>query len=121
MHADHTPIEAAGHILIGTYFLIMLVKNLRLYAWNVERMGEAGVPLPQFVLPCGFVVQFAGAVLVAAGWQAEAGAILLLIFTVAATAIFHRYWQMDDPVRRNYHMLLGLANVGLAGGLLLLL
>ena len=47
-------------------------------------------------------------------------AVLLLVFTFTATAIFHRYWQINNPIQRNYHMLLGLANVGLTGGLLLI-
>ena len=120
MHAEHTTIQIVGHVLIGGYFLIMLWKNLLLYSWNVERMGANGVPLPQLVLPAGLLVQFLGAVMVLFDYQTELGAILLLIFTFIATAIFHRFWQMDDPERCNYHMLLGLNNVGLTGGLLLL-
>ncbi len=61
--------EIAGRLLIGGYFLIMLWKNLTLYAWNVERMGANGVPLPQIVLPCGFVIQFVGAVMVTVGYR----------------------------------------------------
>ncbi len=120
MHAEHSATQIAAHVLVGGYFLIMLWKNLRLYRWNVERMGANGVPFPEVVLPAGFVVQFVGAVLVLIDYRAETGASLLLVFTFVATAIFHRYWRMDDPVRRNYHMLLGLNNVGLTGGLLLL-
>ena len=63
---------------------------------------------------------FTPTVMVTVGYRVDIGAVLLLVFTFTATAIFHRYWQMDDPVRRNYHMLLGLANVGLTGGLLLI-
>ena len=120
MHAEHSATEVAGHILVGGYFLVMLWKNLRLYGWNLERMGANGVPFPEIVLPAGFTVQAVGAVLVMIDYRAAAGAVLLLVFTVVATAIFHRYWRMDDPLRRNYHMLLGLNNVGLAGGLLLM-
>lgn len=121
MHADATTTEILGRLLIGGYFLIMLVKNLRLYRWNVERMGENGVPLPGIVLPAGFVVQFVGSALVVLGLELEVAVALLVVFTFAATAIFHRFWRMDDPVRRNYHMLLGLNNLGITGGLLLVL
>ncbi len=120
MHAEHSLTEIAGRILVGGYFLIMLWKNLRLYAWNVERMGANGVPFPEIVLPAGFAVQFVGAMMVLIDYRTGIGVTLLLVFTFVATAIFHRYWRMDDPVRRNYHMLLGLNNMGLTGGLLLL-
>ena len=62
MHADHTTLQTAGLVLIGAYSLVMLWKNLRFYAWNVERMGANGVPYPQIVLPAGFVIQFLGSV-----------------------------------------------------------
>jgi putative oxidoreductase len=120
-YAGTAPIHALGQALIGAYFLIMLVKNLRLYRWNVERMGENGVPYPEVVLPVGFVIQCIGGVLVLIDYERVLGVVLLLVFTFTATAIFHRFWQMDDPMRRNYHMLLCLANVATTGGLLLVI
>ena len=38
-----------------------------------------------------------------------------------ATAIYHRFWQMDDPMKRNFSRLALLNNVAIVGGLLLLL
>jgi len=47
--------------------------------------------------------------------------ILLIIFTVLATAIFHRFWQRQDPTQRNASRIALLSNVAIVGGLLLLL
>jgi len=41
--------------------------------------------------------------------------------TLAATAIFHRFWQKSDPLQRNISRLALLANLAILGGLLLLL
>lgn len=118
-HAGHTDVQIAAHVLIGGFFLVMLVKNASLYRWNVERMGAAGTPFPEIVLPTGFAIQFAGAVMMLIDWQADIAAVMLIVFVVTATVIHHRYWEMTDPVRRNYHMLLLGNNVAICAGLLL--
>ena len=56
-----------------------------------------------------------------AGWHAEIGALCLILFTVAATAIFHRFWSMRDPAKRNLSRIILLGNTAILGGLLLLL
>ena len=38
-----------------------------------------------------------------------------------ASVIFHRFWIMRDPARRNASRVMLLNNIGLLGGLLLLL
>jgi hypothetical protein len=40
---------------------------------------------------------------------------------VAANALFHRYWTVQDPGRRNVTRLLLLNGIAILGGLLLLL
>ena len=113
------PVMAIGQILIGGFFITMLIKNFRLWDFNVGRIGET-LPFPAAVLVGGFVVQGIGVVLVLFDIHADAGAVLLMIFTVSATALFHRFWSMPDPMRRTYHMLLLSSNVALFGGLLMI-
>ena len=113
------PVLAIGQILIGGFFITMLIKNFRLWDFNVGRIGET-LPFPAAVLVGGFVVQGIGGGLVLLDIHADAGAVLLMIFTVAATALFHRFWSMPDPMRRTYHMLLLSSNVALFGGLLMI-
>jgi uncharacterized membrane protein YphA (DoxX/SURF4 family) len=55
------------------------------------------------------------------GWHPAIGVILLMVFTVAATAIFHRFWQKSDPLQRNISRITLLGNTAILGGLLLLL
>lgn len=118
MYADHTAAEFFGQILIAVYFLAMLVKNISLWDFNVERTG-AILPYPKIALVMGFAVQFFGALLLLLDFHAPIGAFGLICFTLAATAMFHRFWSMDDRQLRNYHMLLLWNNVGLIGGLFL--
>lgn len=55
-----------------------------------------------------------------ASWLDTAGR-LLIVFTVAANAVYHRYWTIEDPVRRNAVRVQLLNGVAITGGLLLLL
>jgi putative oxidoreductase len=116
-------LEEAGKWLIVGFFLVSGLANLTKarIADHVQRMRSFGTPYPAALFWLGLVLQFTGCALVASGWHAAAGVVCLIVFTVAATAIFHRFWQKSDPVQRNLSRLSFLANIAILGGLLLLL
>ena len=78
-------------------------------------------PPPALVLIAGFTIQFAGAAMVLFDIFTRLGAVLLIVFTVAATAMFHRYWSMEDAMRAEYHFLLLTYNVFVIAALLLIM
>ena len=120
MYQDHSALQAAGQALLAGAFLASGVRNAGWkYGQHVERMAALGVPFPALVLVAGFALQFAGALLLLFDWQRALGAWLLVAFTVAASAIFHRWWLVRDPLLRHLHIGNLLVNVGVLGGLLL--
>jgi putative oxidoreductase len=116
-------LEEAGKWLIVGFFLVSGLANLSKarIADHIQRMRSFGTPFPAALFWLGLALQFTGCALVASGWHAAAGVMGLIAFTVAATAIFHRFWQKSDPVQRNLSRLSFLANIAILGGLLLLL
>jgi uncharacterized membrane protein YphA (DoxX/SURF4 family) len=116
-------LDAAGRLLIVACFLVTGISNLTpaRIRDHIDRMVAFGTPLPRAAFWLGIALQLSGCALLATGWQAELGAWCLIAFTMAATAIFHRFWRMTDPLRRNFSRLMLLNNVGVLGGLLLLL
>ena len=62
-----------------------------------------------------------GMVLLAFDWHPAVGVICLMVFTITATAIFHRFWTKSDPIQRNISRITLLGNLAILGGLLLLL
>ena len=116
-------LEFAGKWLVVAFFLLTGLFNLTKarIADHIERMTGFGVPFPATAFWTGIAFQFTGCALIIADWHAAAGVVLLMIFTIAATGIFHRFWQKRDPVQRNFSRLAFLANAGILGGLLLLL
>jgi uncharacterized membrane protein YphA (DoxX/SURF4 family) len=116
-------LDTAGRLFIVACFLVTGVTNLTRARIkdHIDRMAAFGTPMPTVAFWFGIALQFAGCALLATGWHADIGAWCLIVFTVAATAIFHRFWIMQDPMRRNLSRLMLLNNTGVLGGLLLLL
>ena len=121
--ADASWIDTLGRLLIVVFFLAAGLYNLApaRVKDHIERMAAIGVPLPAAAFWFGMALQFTGIVLVATGWHAEIGAWCLIIFTVVANALFHRFWTIQDPARRNTLRLMLLNGIAITGGLLLLL
>ena len=120
---DASWLDTAGRLLIVGFFVVAGLCNLTRARIkdHIDRMAALGTPLPAAAFWTGIVLQFTGSALLLAGWHADVGAGLLILFLVAATAIFHRFWQMADPQRRNSSRINFLNNVGILGGLVLLL
>ena len=116
-------LDILGQQLIVLFFLVTGVMNLTKarIADHIERMEGFGVPFPGTTFWIGIALQFAGSGMVALDWHPAIGTLCLIIFTITATAIFHRFWQKDDPLQRNISRITLLGNTAILGGLLLLL
>ena len=116
-------LDTVGRALFVGYFLIAGLCNLAAHQVrsHVDRMRDLGTPLPAAAFWTGLAIQFTGCALLLTERYAAVGAICLIVFTFAATAIFHRFWIFEDPARRNASRINLLNNTGVLAGLLLLL
>jgi len=122
MYQDQTPLHVAGQLLLAFLFLGTGIVNVApKFRQHLDRMVSLGVPYAKSVLITGFAMQFAGGLLLALDWHRTLGAAVLIVFTVLATAIFHQYWRVEDPLRRHLHVSFIFSNCGIVGGLLLLM
>jgi putative oxidoreductase len=118
-----TWLDLAGRQLIVFFFLVTGVSNLTKarIADHIERMAGFGVPFPATTFWLGIALQLAGCALLLLDWHPAVGVVCLIVFTITASAIFHRFWQKSDPLQRNISRITLLANLAILGGLLLLL
>jgi uncharacterized membrane protein YphA (DoxX/SURF4 family) len=123
MYGDASWLEVAGRLLIVFFFVVAGLFNLtgERIRDHIERLAGFGIPFQNAAFWAGMTLQFIGCALLLADWHAAIGAWCLIVFTVAANAIFHRYWIVQDPARRNVTRLLLLNGIAILGGLLLLL
>jgi putative oxidoreductase len=120
MYADHTPLQAAGQLLLAFAFLATGVRNAGWkFRQHLDRMAAYGVPQPRLVLIAGFALQFLGGLLLLLDWYRVIAAGLLIAFTILASAIFHRWWLAPDPLLSHLHLSNLIVNCGVVGGLLL--
>ena len=122
-YQDASWLDTAGRLLFVFFFLVTGLCNLtrERIKDHIDRMAESRTPFPAAAFWIGIALQFTGCALLVTGWHAETGVYCLILFTLAATAIFHRFWSMQDPKQRNVSRLMFLNNTAILGGLLLLL
>jgi uncharacterized membrane protein YphA (DoxX/SURF4 family) len=120
---DPSWMVTAGKWMLATLFLVAGTLNVmpQRAKDHIERMKGFGVPLPAAPFWIGIAMEFAGCAMVLTGWHAAVGVWLLIAFTVIAGAMFHRFWLVDDPMRRHMLRIALLNNVAVIGGLLVLL
>jgi len=123
MYADSSWNETAGRLLIAFCFVTTGLCNLTRARIrdHIERMAAFGTPFPRAAFWVGIAIQFIGCALLLLDWHARAGVWCLIVFTVAASAIFHRFWSMPEATKRNTSRIILLGNTAVLGGLFLLL
>lgn len=121
MFNDGNWLDTAGRLLIALSFLVSALFNVSQAKDHVARMADFHVPFPGFAFWTGMALLFAGCAMLLTGWHADIGAVCLIVFTLAATAIYHRYWTKADPAQRTASRIALVGNTSVVGGLLLLL
>jgi putative oxidoreductase len=121
-YQDASWLDTAGRLLLVAFFLAVGLRNLQKVHIDdhVARLTKFKAPLPKVTFWVGQTMEFVGCALVLLNWYPAVGVILLLVFTVVASALLLRFWEVDGPMRTGMQNGM-LANVGIVGGLLLLL
>jgi len=121
-YQDASWLDTAGRLLIVAFFLAVGLRNLQKghIEDHVKRLTTFKAPFPQLTFWIGQAMEFVGCALVLFNWYPAVGVVLLLVFTVVASALLLRFWEVQGPIRTGMQNGM-LANVGIVGGLLLLL
>ncbi|WP_411869235.1 DoxX family protein [Vulcanococcus limneticus] len=106
-------VDAIARVLIGLVFVHALVGKLSGFSAVAATIAAKGLPVPSLLLGAAVVLLTAGSALLISGWRSRLGAVLLLVFLVPTSLIFHG--EVGDPLQR----IQLLKNVAIIGGLLL--
>jgi putative oxidoreductase len=63
-------------------------------------LQKQGVPYADVLAPLGAGIEFLGGIAVLIGFQTRLAAVLMILFTIAATLIAHRFWEFEGPARQ---------------------
>lgn len=106
-------VDGIARVLIALVFVHALVGKLSGFGAVAEKIADKGLPFPSVLLGAAVVLLTAGSALLISGWRSRLGAVLLLVFLVPTSLIFHG--EVGDPLQR----IQLLKNVAIMGGLLL--
>jgi len=113
-----------GRLAILVIFVHSGISQIRNFPGTIgymkTRMGALSDPWLQFLLALALIVTFAGSLMIALGWQARMGAMLLFVFLLIVTPIFHNFWA--SPAEAYQLQLIQFEkNVSIAGALWVLM
>ena len=120
---DASLLDTAGRLLIVALFLIIGIRNLQKFHVDdhIARLTKFKAPFPRVTFWVGQTMEFVACAMILFNWHADIGVILLIVFTVVASLLLLRFWEVDVPPMRVGMQNGMVANIGVVGGLLLLL
>lgn len=89
-----------ARFLITFLFLRSALSKVTAFTLVAGMMAKKGMPFAEVLLVGSIVLEVAGSVMILLGWHARIGALLLAIFLVPATLIFHDFWAIDPAQAR---------------------
>ncbi len=104
-----------GRILLVLIFLKSGIGKIENFQGTAQYMAKFGMPFTNFFLVGAIFLELVGSITVILGYFARFGSVLLLIFLIPTTLIFHNIFK--DPQM----MIQFMKNVSIFGGLLVLL
>ena len=108
----------AGRILLAAIFLISGLNKLKDFSGTATFMAGAGLPASEFLLVLTILIEVAGGLLIVLGLYTRQLSLILFLFMIPVTAVFHNPWGAGDPAQLQQQMIHFLKNLAIMGGLL---
>ena len=116
---EHTarlsPLNRIARVLLCLVFIHALIGKITGFAGPAAAIAAKGLPLAPVLRVAAIGLMAGGSALVISGWRSRLGAVLLLVFLVPTTLLFHG--DVADAAER----IQLLKNLSIGGGLLLVL
>ena len=108
----------AGRVLLAVIFVWAGFGKAIGYQDTAGFMSSVGMPMVGVLLPLTILVELGGGIALIVGWKARWVALILAVFTLLASLIFHKFWTMTgEGVMTN--TLFFYKNIAIMGGMLM--
>lgn len=107
----------AGRVLMALIFLTSGYGKLTNFAGTAGYLASKDMPMAEFLLVGAIIFELGGAIMLVLGWKMRWGALLLILFMIPATLMFHNFWAADAAQFQNQlnHFM---KNAAMIGGLI---
>jgi putative oxidoreductase len=109
-----------GRVLIGWIFVESGWRKLMGMDAFIASLANRGVPYATVMGWLGAPVEFLGGLALVFGCATRCAALAIIVFTIVATLIGHRYWEIADATARRMQQSHFAKNITIIGGLVLL-
>lgn len=106
-------IPLVARTFLAVIFVTTGIMKITGFSGTQEQIASVGIPLAALVTVFTIVFEIAGGLSLILGYKARIGSILLLLFLVPATLVFHN--PLVDPSQ----MIQFMKNLAIVGGLLM--
>lgn len=113
------PVFVVARVLLAAMFVQSGFDKLTHLDATAAFIAAGGLPLAPVAAPLVGAFELLGGLAVIVGWQARLAGLLLALFTILASLLFHRYWAVHAE-QAFVQQLLFMKNLAVAGGMLLL-
>jgi len=108
-----------GRVLMAYLFIPAGIGKIMGFAGTVGYIKSVGLPMPELGAVIAILVELGVGVAVLIGFKTRLAALVLALFTLAASVFFHNYWAMPEAQQAVMKLLFN-KNIGVIGGLLVL-
>ncbi len=107
-----------GRLLLAAIFVISGFNKLGNFSGTAAFMSSAGLPATEILLVLTILIEIAGGLMIMLGIYTRQLALLMFLFMIPVTAVFHNPWGAGDPAQAQQQMIHFLKNLAIMGGLL---
>lgn len=118
MKFDHPSIPFLGRLLISYIFATSGLAKIFSWEGNIAYMSTRHLPFIPELLAIAMVIEVGGSISLITGYQARTAAMIMFLYMVVLTLIFHNYWAAAGNLAgmQETHFR---KNLGIMGGLLM--
>jgi putative oxidoreductase len=109
-----------GRAFLGALFLISGVGKIFGFSYMAGWMASSGLPAASLLLAATIVIEVGGGLLLITGYKARLAALVIALFLIPVTVVFHAFWSADAASFQN-QLTQFLKNLSILGGMLLVI
>jgi putative oxidoreductase len=106
-----------GRILVSIIFLLSGFSKVTHWSDISAMMAQHGMPAVPLLLGAAALVEILGGLALLAGFQTRIVSLVLFLYLIPTTWIFHNFWAVSGPQQQE-QMINFLKNLAIMGGLL---
>jgi len=116
----HHVLLLAGRVMMGWIYVESGLRKLTGMDAFIASLVRRGLPYATVLGWIGAPLEFFGGLALLLGVYLRCATIAMIVFTVVATLIGHRYWEIAEPAARRMQQSHFAKNITIIGGLILL-